>query len=176
MIAARKYGIVLSCFFIIALVVQPGFSTAQPIAAGSTTDPNQVPNYNSSLRINEVNARAARHFANHFNSEGNEKWVILDGFYIASFTTDGVRTEAFYTSRGGYAYTVRYYQANRLNENIRLAVLRRYKDHSIDVVTEISNYTGQVYFVKIKNSSNIKMVRITGNEMEVTEDFANIGG
>jgi hypothetical protein len=175
MISAGKYGFFLPFLLTMNLMIQPRFSGAQPIAS-KPNDASRVSGTQAFLRINEVNAKAARHFANHFISDGQEKWTIIDGFYIASFILGGVRTEAFYTSRGGFAYTVKYYQADLLKEDIRTAVLKKYQDHIIDVVTEISILSDQVYFIKIKNSSNIKMIRIAGKEMEVTEDFANAGG
>jgi hypothetical protein len=176
MIVCRKYGFFFSFLFNLYFIFQPEISNAQAIPSGSSKETGQVSASPGSLRINEINARAARHFANHFKADGSEKWVIIDGFYIASFTLGTVRTQAFYTSRGGFAYTVKYYTAEMLNDDIKTTISRKFKDHIIDVVTEISILTDQIYYIKIKNSTNIKMIRYAQNSMEVTEDFGNAGG
>ena len=171
MIAAGKYGGFLYCLFTLNLLTQSGYAQLSTTASHESPPPVSQ----SYLRINEVNAKAARHFANHFASDGTEKWAIIDGFYIASFSQGNVKTEVFYNSRGGFAYTVKSYPADLLLVDIKLAILRKFQDHIIDVITEISNLSEKLYYIRIKNSSNIKMLKIVGNEMEITEDFANGG-
>jgi hypothetical protein len=169
MTAARKYVIFFLFPLALNLPAQPGYSQSSTISNPSN------PGIQRFLRINEVNAKAARHFEKHFIGDGSEKWTILDGFYIASFSQGAVRTEAFYTSRGGFAYTVKYYPAAFLKEDIKLAILKKFQDHFIDIITEISNLNDKLYYIKIKSNSNIKMVKVIGNEMEITEDYANGG-
>jgi hypothetical protein len=175
MIAVRKYPFFLFCT-LVAYLIFPVFSDAQALASRPSNELSQVAGSSPFLRINEINAKAARHFVKHFNADGREQWIIIDGFYIASFTKESVRTQVFYTSRGGFAYTVKNYTADRLQNDIKTAVLSRFQDHCIDVVTEISILTDQIYYIKIKNSTNIKMIRFAQNSMEVTEDFGNVGG
>jgi hypothetical protein len=175
MIACRKYRFLLLSFSTLSLILQPRFSNAQATAIRPSNETSQVSASPAFLGINEINAKAARHFANHFKPDSREKWVIIDGFYIASFTQATVRTQAFYTSRGGFAYTIKYYTAELLNDDIKTTILKKFKDHFIDVVTEISVLTDQIYYIKIKNSSNIKMIKYAQNVIEVTEDFGNVG-
>ena len=170
----RNFRVFLPCLLMITLIIHPVFARAQPAASVTSNQSSQATNH-SNLRINEISAKAARHFATHFISNGTEKWTIIDGFYIASYELGNVRTQAFYTSRGGFAYTVRYYQSDNLKDDIRTAIQRKFRSYSIDVVTEISNLNEQLYYIVIKTSSNIKILKIDGAEMEVTQDFDRAG-
>lgn len=127
------------------------------------------------MRLNEINARAARHFATHFSANSNEKWTIIDGFYIASFSDAQVRTEAFYTIRGSFAYCVKYYAEAMLSQDIRLAIMKKFEAHKIDVVTEISNLVDKLYFIKIKSDTDTKTLKVLNGEIEVEEEFRNAG-
>jgi hypothetical protein len=170
------YDVALVILFSYSIFIFPGHTRAQ---SQKPNEPNQssstAANSGQRLRINEISAKAARHFATHFSTANNEKWTILDGFYIASFSDTQVRTEAFYTVRGNFAYCVKYYGDGMLNQNIRLAIMKKYEGHKIDVVTEISNLEEKLYFIKIKSSTDTKTLKILNGEIEVEEEFRNDG-
>jgi len=125
------------------------------------------------LRMNEVRNNAARHFKNHFSANGTEKWYKLDEFLMVSFTDGQVLTKAYYTSKGFFSFFVKYYTEELLNPDTRFLIMKKFEGYKIDVITEINNLQEKFYFIKIKNSSSIKTLKVVNENIEVTEDFVN---
>jgi hypothetical protein len=154
-------------FFLPGLAISQSASDPATFANAKPGDPP--------LRLNEVNGAAARHFMNHFSGDGPEKWIRADNFYVAIFTDGQKKAKAYYDSRGGFIYCIKYYLADQLDRDTRSAILKEFEGYEIDVVTEITNLRDRLYFIKIKNSLNIKTLRIADGDIEVTEDYKNAG-
>lgn len=127
------------------------------------------------LRLNEINARAIRHFKNHFLQTNEETWIRSNDFYVASFVDKGIMTKAYYHSHGGFAYYVKYYSATSLNPQIRSMIMKKFPGYSIDVITEVGNLDAEIFYVKIKSNSIIKMLQVLNENIEVIEDYLNGG-
>ena len=127
------------------------------------------------LRMNEVRRNAVRHFRANFSNTGNENWFRTDDFYVAVFFDGQMRVKAYYDTKGVFDYCVKYYNAPLLNADIRLAIMKKFEDYKIDVVTEVTNLEEQIYFIKIKTNTNIKTLKVVNGSIEVTEDYVNVG-
>jgi hypothetical protein len=127
------------------------------------------------LRMNEVNRTAIRHFRANFSSTGNEQWYKVDDFYMANFFDGQIRGKAYYKSRGGFAFCMKFYDATLLDPDTRFLIMKKFENYKIDVVTEITNLEEKFYFIKIKSSTNIKTLKVLDGNIEVTEDFSNAG-
>ncbi|PWT73454.1 MAG: hypothetical protein C5B59_13425 [Bacteroidetes bacterium] len=130
---------------------------------------------NPPLRLNEINARAIRHFKNHFLKSEDEIWTRVEDLFVATFTNKGIITKVYYRSHGSFAYYVKYYSANSLHPLVRSMIMKKFADYSIDVVTEVGNLDSEILFIKIKNHSNIKTLQVLNENIEVIEDYANGG-
>ena len=157
---------ILSIFFVSSRSVSQNSSSSNNIFASSRSIPPP-------LKMNEVRTNAARHFRNHFSANGNERWYKVDEFYMASFIDGQVITKAYYSSKGVFAFSVRYYTQELLSPDTRFLILKRFDGYKIDVITEISNLQEKFYFIKIKNATNIKTLKVINDNIEVVEDFVN---
>ena len=127
------------------------------------------------LRMNEINARAMRHFKNHFIQIDDEIWTRSNDFFVATFTEKGIFTKVYYHAHGAFAYYIKYYAVTSLNPLTRSMIMKKFPDYSIDVVTEVGNLDAEILFIKIKSSSNIKTLQVLNDNIEVTEDYVNGG-
>ena len=127
------------------------------------------------LRLNEVNRDASRHFRDHFLSNGHEKWIRDNGFYIASFNDASVMNKVYYNMQGAFEYYVKSYGADALNKELKTAVLKKFEGYYIKTVMEISNLENEIYFIKIVTATNIKTLKCFDGKIEITEDYINGG-
>lgn len=104
-----------------------------------------------------------------------EKWTRERGLYIASFNKSNITTKVYYDLTGFFEYQVKYYGEYDLENDIRLAVLKKFEGYEIKSVIEINNLEKGTYFIKIANTTNIKTVKFLDGRMEVLESFINAG-
>ncbi|HXB43000.1 MAG TPA: hypothetical protein VNV85_03050 [Puia sp.] len=127
------------------------------------------------LRLNEVNRNASRHFRDHFLSNGREKWIKEDGFYIAIFSDPILLNKAYYNVHGAFQFCMKSYGGDGLNEQVKATVFKKFKGFQIITVMEISNLENVVYYIKIVSPTKIKTLKCYDGMIEVTEDYINGG-
>jgi len=164
------YSLIL--FFILLFSFPPSLSSQNYSSSGTSQVNNTKPVY---LRMNEVNSKASRHFRDHFLIDRTEKWTRERGLYIASFNKSNITTKVYYDLTGFFEYQVKYYGEYDLENDIRLAVLKKFEGYEIKSVIEINNLEKGTYFIKIANTTNIKTVKFLDGRMEVLESFINAG-
>jgi hypothetical protein len=127
------------------------------------------------LRLNEVNRNASRHFRDHFLSNGHEKWIKEDGFYIAIFNDLTLLNKAYYNVHGAFQFCLKSYGAEGLNGQMKATVLKKFEGFGINNVMEISSLENVIYFIKIVSPTKIKTLKCFDGIIEVTEDYINGG-
>jgi hypothetical protein len=127
------------------------------------------------LRMNEVNAHAARHFLTNFSPSTPVKWIREDHYYVASFGTGNSTVRAYYKNNVNFDYCIKHYLADDLDRDLRSAVLNKFPGCKIMIVTELTNLEKQAFFINIKDGAYIKTLRCTDEGMEVTEKIEESG-
>ncbi len=127
------------------------------------------------LRLNEINATAARHFIRHFSSNGQEKWEMSEDCFIAIYSEAGgsIENKVYYTKNGHFMYSVRTYGEDQLNPLLKRVTLDKFEAYTIKSVLEISDLKSTSYFFHIANSTNFKTVKYFDGRFEVTETYQN---
>lgn len=129
----------------------------------------------SYLRLNEINASAARHFLINFETASDVRWTSDDRYYIANFTEGHTSAKAYYKSNGNFAFCFKYYQADALEEALKSAIIKKFPDGKITVVTEINTGEARAYYINIIDGGTIKTLLCNDNGIEITETIQNAG-
>jgi hypothetical protein len=124
-----------------------------------------------SLFRNEVNIKAVQHFMKTYKAAANVRWRKTDKGYRVYFTADDIQFRIFYSKKGLPVSVIRYYGEDKLPRDVRHLVKSHYYDYSIVSVAEVNHRGMMAYMVKMKNNSSWKTVKVSNNEMEVTEEF-----
>jgi len=118
-----------------------------------------------------INAKALKNFSKSYQKQSDASWfAIADGF-VAIFTADGVKTKAYYDSKGRPVGDVRTYQEDKLPKEIRHMVKSTYYDFNIFIVNEVTVDNAKVYLIKIEDKTSFKTIRVQDGEMSETEAF-----
>jgi hypothetical protein len=125
----------------------------------------------SEVLANDVNIKAMRHFNKQFSSVTTEKWYRISDGIVASFTESETQTKVLYDLKGNWHCTLKTYNENQLPFDVRDMVKSKYYDYNILVAYEISYPKVITYILKIEDSKNIKTLRVSNGEMEVTGDY-----
>ena len=126
--------------------------------------------------LNEINIHAYRYFHRMFPmATSDEYWFKSAEGYQVSFVLEGLRHQAYFDSRGGFLYSLKYYSGTKLQQSTASLVNRKYPDYQIDVVTEITDGDRSFYLVKILNPSAVKTLSVCDGKIEVLEELINGG-
>ena len=121
--------------------------------------------------LSNISEKAVKHFGKSYNKQNNAAWFAVDDGFVAIFTEDGIKTKAYYDSKGRPAGEVRTYMEDRLPKEIRHMVKSTYYDFNIFLVNEVSLGNARVWLVKIEDSKSFKTIRIQDGEMTETEAY-----
>jgi hypothetical protein len=122
-------------------------------------------------RLNDINIKAVRDFINSFKDVTNEKWYSISDGFIASFTKAGIQTKVVYDLQGVRHCTLRAFNEKQMPEEIRNMVKSKYYDFNILVGYEVKYDSGSIYIIKIDNTTKLKILKITNEEIEVIGDY-----
>jgi len=122
---------------------------------------------------NEVNIHAYRYFYKHWPSVVGEQWNKTEEGYEASFVERSSCNRVYFNSRGRFLYAYKYYRGEESSPELINQVRMKYPDHSIKLVTEVTDGNKTFYIVNIMNGSSIKNLSIVEGKMELREELIN---
>ena len=124
------------------------------------------------LKRNEVNIRAARDFLERFDKVDNALWYAgPNGGFEAYFVEDGYGDRIIYDKLGSWQMSLITFREEKLPRDIRFLVKSTYYDYDIILTEELRTGQGVEYFVYLENKSNILIVKVYGDEMEVLQNL-----
>ena len=127
---------------------------------------------NDSAVWNGINLNAIRNFIREYKNVSNAKWFeSSNGFFVAYFVRDDIRTWVFYNKKGDFERMIRAYNEEKLPADVRHLVKSTYYDFSIYFVTEITTNMQTGYHVKMADKTSWKTIKVVDGEMEVTEEY-----
>jgi hypothetical protein len=120
----------------------------------------------------EVSQKTLQSFHTVFADAKNIKWTEYPDNYFVSFSQNDVLVKAFYDKEGNLLSSMRYYKEQHLPLNVLYKAKKNYPAKTIDIVTEVSNADGTVYYIQLKDSKGWTILKAdqSGN-MEVTDKF-----
>jgi hypothetical protein len=120
----------------------------------------------------EISQKALQSFHLVFANAKHVKWTEYPDHYFVSFSQNDVLIKATYDKDGNLLNTLRYYTEQRLPLNVLYQVKNKYPQKSINIVTEVSDTEGTVYFIQLKDDKGWMTVKADQNaDMEIIEKF-----
>jgi hypothetical protein len=119
-----------------------------------------------------INNRLLETFKRVYPEAKNIVWVEEPADYIVHFNISGIRHMMFFDKDGNLIESTRYYGKENLSLKIVWMLKRKYSDAEIYGVTEVSDNTETVYFIKLETATQWKTVQSdqTGN-LTLTESL-----
>ena len=130
---------------------------------------DEKPIYINGSSPNAIASKAIRSFSREFKGATDIRWIMSDeGGYIAKFIFKGVACRSDYDFKGRCLVITRYYNEDKLPQDIRHQVKSNYYDYSIYRVAEyfLSNKTAYVVTLESEDSW-IKVSVIDGTITEL---------
>ena len=124
------------------------------------------------MAIKARNTKMFNHFSKDFKNASGIKVSTEKGETHVSCTVNGVTNKIDYNKKGRWLYTIRYYDVDKLPQDIGNQVNSGYPGFSIfGCVAEVSVPDKIAYFVMIENKTSWKRIRIVNGEMDAYEEY-----
>lgn len=117
--------------------------------------------------------RAKAHFKENYAEVQNVAWYTApDNSLYCIFHRENTVDRVFYDSRGYWQFTLISYLPSELKSNIRQQITDAFEGYRITYVNEIqSAYDEPIYMVNIENAGNIKVLKVTEDDIEVNQSL-----
>ena len=120
----------------------------------------------------DVNQKVLQSFYSVFAKASNIKWMEYQDHYFVSFNQNDILIKANYDAAGNILSAMRYYQEQHLPLNILYSLKKSYPSKAIDIVTEVSNDEGTVYFIQLKDEKGWTVVKSDESaDFEIADKF-----
>jgi hypothetical protein len=123
------------------------------------------------LRMNEVNARAARHFIENFSPSSSVKWFQDEEHYVATFTEGDSTDKVYYKTNGNFDFCLKYYRPDALEPYIKSIVFKKFPGCEILTITELTDLETKELSIKIKDGIYIRTLSCSDAGIEITENI-----
>ena len=121
-----------------------------------------------------ISQKAIRNFAKTYGTRNNEGWTQIKDGFIARFISDGIDTKIYYDQKGNWIASIKYYNEDKLRHDVRHVVKSTYYDYAIVGIQEIEGIESNgvpTYVIDVENKSEIKLLRVYAENMEVFKQF-----
>jgi hypothetical protein len=108
-----------------------------------------------------IHEKALKDFKSRFSQAEDVKWFVTPSGFFSYFKTDGYDDRAFYSKKGNWKYTLKFYNEQKLPLEIRKIVRSSYFDYKIRIVEEVDRADKLVYIIQVEDEKTIKNLRVT---------------
>ena len=127
---------------------------------------------NSPGLVGRVNPPVIRNFLKTYKDVSGEKWIEVKEGFIAMFNYNDMDYQVAYTKKGNLLRTIRSYNEDKMQPDLRQIVKSTYYDYEITRVHEIEIPLSLVtYVVQLAGKKEIIDLRIYDGEIEVMRKF-----
>jgi hypothetical protein len=127
--------------------------------------------FSSSVRMNEINPQAFRHFKKNYPEVSNEYWYKSSTGFVVKYIDKNIVSQAFYDHRGAFVYGIKYCEEKDLDKEMKLRINKEFPGYIIDVASEVVSNENIIYLLSLKNKMTVKNIIITETELKVIEDI-----
>lgn len=123
-------------------------------------------------RVASLPPLAKKHFDKRYHGHSLTNWFIYESGVIAKFEVGGLRHTSLYGSDGVWKHTVIYYPAERLAEEIRNMIRKKYPGYEIRRGFEIHVKSAKPRtVVHVENDMELKEVAVHGKRLTVLKSL-----
>ena len=125
--------------------------------------------YISQAAMSSAYGRAQRHFKSTYPGISDAQWsTVSGGGFVCQSEQPEMVTRAHYDRRGNWICTVSGYESSILPEGVKETVRHCFEGYRVTFVNQVtSKAVIPVYFINLEGWSDIKVIRIIGDEIEV---------
>lgn len=158
------------------LILLAGIYCLQPslhAASSINEDRNYISTVRDGAKHESAGDRAMAYFKDNFSGASDVVWTTNNDGSINCFFRRGTATDrVYYDKRGYWQYTLVSYPPAGLANNVKYRVLDDFDSYTIKYVNEIrSAENSPVYMINIENEENIKVIRVSDDDIEVKQDL-----
>ena len=131
------------------------------------TEPENSPGF-----VGRVNPPVIRNFLKTYEDVSGERWIEVKEGFVAMFNYNGMDYQVAYTKKGNLLRTIRSYNEDKMQQDLRHIVKSSYYDYEITRVHEIEMPLSLItYVVQLAGKKELIDLRIYDGEMEVMRKF-----
>jgi len=124
------------------------------------------------LDAKNINVKAVKDFRTRYVNIQEPVWYTVKSGTVSCFKRDGYINRVFYNKNGRWAYSLLFYNENKLDREVRKAIKMTYYDQDITLVEEIQTLTGLAYVVTLEDKSSLKFLKINEEgEMQIMQEM-----
>lgn len=132
---------------------------------------NKTESENSSY-AGRVNPSVIRSFLKTYKEVSDEKWIEVKDGFVAMFNYNGMDYQVAYSKKGNLLRTIRSYNEDKMQPDLRHLVKSTYYDYEINLVHEIEMPLNPVtYLVQLVGKKELINLKICNGEMEMLQKF-----
>ena len=149
------------------------FAAFLSIAAFSNTEKPGHPNDSlTPLDVKSINTKAVKNFRTRYANIQEPVWYTSKSGTVSCFKRDGYINRVYYDKNGRWAYSLLFYNENKLDREVRKAIKINYYDQDITLVEEIQTLTGLTYVITLEDKSSLKFLKINlEGEMQIIQEL-----
>jgi hypothetical protein len=119
-----------------------------------------------------VNQKVLKSFHSDFGYPDNARWSENPGDDYVSFIQNNVMVRADYDRHGDLLYSLRYFDAQLLPEDVLSSITGQFPDEKINVVTEVTTPAGKAYVIQLEDGNGWTILNsdMDGN-LTITDKF-----
>jgi hypothetical protein len=168
----------LCCLYVSAFILHPVNNFAQGVSVAAKNENATAYYYNdtknnitSNVPLNELSAKAYRHFEKNYADIDKETWTKFSGGTVVTFINNSAFCKIFYDTRGDFVYSYKYYDQKNCSAELIKMIQRVYPQYKIVSVVELFDGYKPVYGINISNGKMTKSLEIKNDEIKVLNEF-----
>ena len=125
----------------------------------------------SNVPLNEISARAFRHFSRHYSFAVSEKWIKVPHGEVVSFVQDSKNYQVFYSKKGYFLYSFTYYPGANCSAELTKTIAGIYPGFQIINATELYDGNKTTYGITITNGEVNRSLEYRGERIKILAEY-----
>jgi hypothetical protein len=159
--------------YVIAFVVIPKNIHAQPVTVIAYHYIDTKNSITSNVPLNELNAKANRHFEKTYRDIDKETWTKIPCGTLVTFISNAAFCKIFYNTEGDFVYSYKYYDQKNCSAELTEMIGHAYPGYKMVNVVELFDGNKPVYGINISNGKLTKSLEMKNAELKVLNEFSN---
>jgi hypothetical protein len=128
--------------------------------------------FSSNVMLNEINARAFRHFKKNYRSVSNEKWVKnADGISVCFLSGDSVIYHLYYNRAGRFLKVCTFYNEENMPPDLKRSIDRVFGNYSVLSAAGLNDGIKASINVVLARGQTVKVLRAWGPSMYALDHY-----
>jgi len=126
----------------------------------------------SAYAVPSTHETVVKNFKATFPQAQNIKWYTATDYYEVSFTDKNIAERVYYNEDGQIFRTIKYYDESKLNPFILQRIKEKFRNKSINTITEIQEDSDLLYQVILQDNKHLYVVNCNGDgEMHLEHKY-----